>query len=634
MLSSPLRFSLAVLTAITLLTVATPVADAQDTDPDDFLFTFEGGGWGHGVGMSQYGALGRAHAGQSYTDILGFYYDGASVVTDPDAVPDTMRVRLGRPMVETVTPASTMTVTITGLAPTVVTEPLTISRVDVGDVNSRWSVRTPTIELCLACGDANTVITIDYPQGTAGGTVTVGSTGRSYGRGQIQIRSSGLPDEMWVVVGAMTMNEYLYGLGEVPSSWPAEALKAQATAGRSYATAKFAERTTKPTWCAGSTGVTICPFDIYASTVDQAYVGWSKESDGYAAAWRGAVDATTDTVVVHSGKVITAFYSSSNGGATASSEEIWGGSLPYLVAKPDPYDAAIDPATGEAQNPNHHWTRQFTASDVSAWLSADSRTAVGEVQTIAVVGEPSGSGRIGATDVRITGTNGEKTVTGSVLREVVNLGAPGSTASPTGSSDLLTTRFEISSFLDVLATAYFAKPVSWMVANDLTTGVAPNYFAPDAANTRAQMATFLWRFADKQPGVLPGPFPDVVVASYYETAVAWMAGAGITTGTSPTEFSPDGTVTRAQAAAFLWRLVGRPPSTFDIPFDDVLEGRYYTQAVAWMVEYQITTGTSENEFSPDDPVTRGQIATFLWRLAGRPEAFESGAVLPKSMRAP
>jgi SpoIID/LytB domain protein len=630
-----LRLSLAALATIGLLAAATPVAQAQDnTDPEDFLFTFDGGGWGHGVGMSQYGALGRALAGQTYTDILSFYYDGASVVTDPGLVPDTIRVRLGRPTTETITPASTMTVTITGLAPTVVDEPLTISRSDPGDFNSPWSVTTPSMPtLCKPCGDASTLITVDYPQGTSGGAVTVGSTGRNYGRGQIQIRSSGLPDDMWVVVGALTMNEYLYGLGEVPSSWPAEALKAQATAGRSYATAKVAERPFDSTWCAGSTGVTICPFDIYASTADQAYVGWSKESDGFGAAWRGAVDATTDTVVVHGGDVITAFYSSSNGGATASSEEIWGGDIAYLVSKPDPYDAAIDPATGLGQNPNHQWTRQFTATEISAWLMADSRTAVGDVQTIAVVGKPSASGRLGATDVRISGTEGTKTVTGGVLRTVVNVGAAGSTASPTGSSDLLTTRYDISSFLDVLANAYYAQPVSWMVANDLTTGVAPNYFAPDAANTRAQMATFMWRFGDKQPGVLPGPFADVAVASFYETAVAWMAGAGITTGTSPTEFSPDASVTRAQAAAFLWRLAGMPASTSEIPFTDVAAGRYYTQAVAWMFEHKITTGTTATEFSPEDPVTRGQIATFLWRLAGRPEAFGEDVTLPTSMRA-
>lgn len=74
------------------------------------------------------------------------------------------------------------------------------------------------------------------------------------------------------------------------------------------------------------------------------------------------------------------------------------------------------------------------------------------------------------------------------------------------------------------------------------------------------------------------------------------------------------------------------PSSYEIPFDDVETGRYYTQAVAWMVEHGITTGTSPTSFSPDDPLTRGQIATFLWRLAGKPAAFAEGVTLPSSMR--
>lgn len=629
----PFRFPLAVLIAVGLLSATTPAVDAHDPDSDDFLFTFTGGGWGHGVGMSQYGALGRADAGHPFDEILTFYYDGTSVVTDQDLVPDTIRVRLARPSTETITPASTMTVSIDGIiAPTEITEPLTISRVIHGAVDSPWSVTTPTSSLCTACGDDSTIITVDFPQGSAADVVTVASTGREYGRGQIQIRSSGLPDEMWVVVGEMTMDEYLYGLGEVPSSWPAEALKAQATAGRSYATAKTNERSPDGTWCSGSTGVTICPFDVYASTVDQAYVSWSKETGGFGDAWRAAVDATTDTVVVSEGVVVTTYYSSSNGGASASSEEIWGGQRDYLVAKDDPYDAAVDTETGEPQNPNHEWVRQFTASELSDWLATDSRTDVGDVQTIVIVGEPSESGRVGAADVRIVGTGGEKIVTGSVLRYVINSSAPGTTSAPTGSSDLLTTRFEISSFLDVIATSYYASPVSWMVANDLTTGLAANIFGPDDPNTRGQMATFLWRFTDKPPAILPGPFEDVAIAAYYETAVAWMASEGITTGTSPTAFSPDDTVTRAQAAAFLWRVAGRPSSSFEIPFDDVEAGRFYTEAVAWMVEHEITTGTSPATFSPDDPLTRAQIATFLWRLAGRPEAFADGITLPTSMR--
>ncbi len=121
-------------------------------------------------------------------------------------------------------------------------------------------------------------------------------------------------------------------------------------------------------------------------------------------------------------------------------------------------------------------------------------------------------------------------------------------------------------------------------------------------------------------------------ATYFTDAVAWMAETGITTGTTPTTFSPGDTVSRGQAATFLWRFAGSPGSEVDTGFTDVAEDRYYTEAVRWMVEWDITTGTSPTTFSPDDPLTRGQIATFLWRLAGRPGAFAEGVPLPDAMR--
>ena len=97
------------------------------------------------MGMSQYGALGRADAGHPFDEILTFYYDGTNVVTDGDLVPDIIRVRLARPSTETITPASTMTVSIDGIiAPTEITEPLTIRRKIPGAVDSPWSVTTPT----------------------------------------------------------------------------------------------------------------------------------------------------------------------------------------------------------------------------------------------------------------------------------------------------------------------------------------------------------------------------------------------------------------------------------------------------------------------------------------------------------
>jgi predicted enzyme related to lactoylglutathione lyase len=138
--------------------------------------------------------------------------------------------------------------------------------------------------------------------------------------------------------------------------------------------------------------------------------------------------------------------------------------------------------------------------------------------------------------------------------------------------------------------------------------------------TRAQMATFLWRYDERpEPASLDTSFTDVPAGRFYSKAVAWLAEQGITTGTTPTTFSPDDPVSRGQMATFLWRYSGSPePASLNTSFTDVPAGRFYSKAVAWLVEQGITTGTTPATFSPDDPVSRGQMATFLWRLAGEP----------------
>ncbi len=130
----------------------------------------------------------------------------------------------------------------------------------------------------------------------------------------------------------------------------------------------------------------------------------------------------------------------------------------------------------------------------------------------------------------------------------------------------------------------------------------------------------------EQPGE-PEPirFADVDEYAYYAPAVEWAVGVGVTNGTKLNDengknwFSPDDTVKRGQAATFLWRAMGQPePQTKENPFRDVVPGSYYEQAVLWAVENGITNGTGDGQFSPDAPVTRGQMLTFLWRTMGRP----------------
>ena len=154
------------------------------------------------------------------------------------------------------------------------------------------------------------------------------------------------------------MQKYLYGLGEVPSSWPAAALKAQAIAGRTYALSKV-ERSGQHRYP--------CDCAVYDSTLDQAYIGDSKRSGSgaYWDDWKGAVDSTNDQIVKHQGDTIQALYSSSSGGHTENNENVWGGSpIPYLRGVTDKPDRA------GGDNPNFKWKVTMSYASFSSKLSA------------------------------------------------------------------------------------------------------------------------------------------------------------------------------------------------------------------------------------------------------------------------
>ena len=146
-------------------------------------------------------------------------------------------------------------------------------------------------------------------------------------------------------------------------------------------------------------------------------------------------------------------------------------------------------------------------------------------------------------------------------------------------------------------------------------------FSPDAAFTRAQAVTFLWRAAGcPVPQGSDMPFTDVAADAYYYDAVLWAVENGITVGTTETTFSPYEECTRAQSVSFMWRAAGSPePMNSELVFTDVEADDYFAKAVQWAVEEGITVGTSETTFSPYAYCTRAQSVSFLWRDAGSPE---------------
>ena len=169
-------------------------------------------------------------------------------------------------------------------------------------------------------------------------------------------------------------------------------------------------------------------------------------------------------------------------------------------------------------------------------------------------------------------------------------------------------------FTDVDADQYYAKPVQWAVAKNITNGMGDNRFEPQTTCTRGQIVTFLWRAkGEPEPSSNYNPFRDVSESDYYYKAVLWAVENGITTGTSATTFAPNAGCTRAQVATFLWRAEGKPSSSAANPFTDVNTSAYYGTAVLWAVENGITDGIGNNQFAPDMTCTRGQIVTFLYR---------------------
>ncbi len=177
----------------------------------------------------------------------------------------------------------------------------------------------------------------------------------------------------------------------------------------------------------------------------------------------------------------------------------------------------------------------------------------------------------------------------------------------------------VAGFLDVDSSAFYAGALRWAAASGVVTGTTPTTFDPGRAMTRGEFATVMHRAAGSPTPPAGAPrFTDVRSGAFYETPVAWMAGAGITTGTSPGRFSPSKTLSRGEAATFLWRRAGRPARTSAVPFDDVRRGLFFADAVAWMAAEGITTGTAPGRFAPYESVDRAQAITFLWREAGRP----------------
>ena len=169
-------------------------------------------------------------------------------------------------------------------------------------------------------------------------------------------------------------------------------------------------------------------------------------------------------------------------------------------------------------------------------------------------------------------------------------------------------------FTDVHAEDYYYDAVLWAAQKGITGGMSDTLFAPNAACTRAQIVTFLWRTAGSPEPKALSSFADVPADAYYAKAVAWAVENGITNGTTDTTFGPDETCTRAHGVTFLSRAAKANTASGNSNFADVDANAYYASAVKWAVDNGITNGISSSLFGPDSSCTRAQIVTFLYRM--------------------
>jgi stage II sporulation protein D len=329
---------------------------------------FSGHGWGHGVGMSQWGAYGYAARGWTYDAILAHYYPGTTIGPAPVT---TLRVLL-------VENAKTLAVS-SDAAWTLRDTSGTVEQVEPGG----RLVLGPALKVRLPASAEPTQLT--QPVTIRPGRSPLLVAGKPY-RGTLQVS---VAKGKLQALNVVALEGYLKGVvpSEMPSAWPVEALRAQAVAARSYA---LSNRTT--------TGA----FDVYADVRSQVYRGIAAESDAASA----AVDATKGLVVLFAGKVANTLFFSSSGGRTASAGEVFRGSAfpPYLVSVGDPYDTA---------SPYHDWGP--TPVDVNA--AGKKLGLKGRVVDLQLDLWP--SGRVRAATA--TGPDSSVTVTGSSLRSLLGL---------------------------------------------------------------------------------------------------------------------------------------------------------------------------------------------------------------------
>ena len=351
------------LTATVLLLIIAAAANAAT------VLDIRGGGFGHGVGMSQYGAEGYALHGADYRTILAHYYSGTALgTTDPERIVRVL-VSTGR--------ASFSGATLAGR-----------TRLQPGTTYTVTAAAAGKLQLHTTAG--KTLGMFAAPLVVAGASPLRVPGSGTY-RGSLQFTPAGGGGVN--TVDAVGLDDYVRGVvaEEMPASWAPAALQAQAVAARTYAI---------------TTGVGATAYDLYDDSRSQVYSGVGAETG----ATDAAVAATAGQIVTYAGRPAVTYFFSSSGGHTESIQDAWPGATaePWLRGVPDPYD-------GVAGDPYHSWSLQLSLSSAAARLRGLVRGSLLGI-TVARHGT---SARI--MTARVVGTRGQTTVTGAQLQGLFGL---------------------------------------------------------------------------------------------------------------------------------------------------------------------------------------------------------------------
>ena len=327
-------------------------------------FQVQGAGYGHGVGMSQIGARAKAIAGETATAIISYYYKDVAIEPLDDS--KILRVNIGHLLTSakmaTATQDATMQIFSGDIGDAQDVVPLAVVPVKS---SLNFSILGSTLLPSIVTGKKtvsiprNRIFTVRWT-GTrylpgVDGVISLShtTTTKKYRYGQMQFRAvkaATLGYRIEVTNSVRLSDEYLWGISEVPSSWPEAALQAQAIASRTYAMSKA--------------GIyrSACDCDLYGEISDQSFLGYAKEIEkGWGQFWKAAVTNTAGLTITQVGKPITAYFGSSTGGLTETAVNAWGTEKAFTQTVADV--SSLDPVL----NPRfYRWDREITQASVAA----------------------------------------------------------------------------------------------------------------------------------------------------------------------------------------------------------------------------------------------------------------------------